>query len=259
MNPTARYVGVLIGPAVGGVLLLWLGPAHGILLNTLFYLPLVLWLVKAPYGPKFRAGGSAPPRAVRGLADIVQTARDIAAHPVIIAMTLLAGASSFLSAMPITRKCRASRRTSVTATRACRTACCWPPTPRERWLPASRSRAGRCCRRRRALRSILAMLWCVALTGFALAKSYPLALMLLFTADFFELSFNAMAQTLVQVNAPVDICGRVIGLFNMASLGLRAFSGVSVGLLGSFIGVHWSLGLSAFVILAIASCLLALP
>ncbi|MGB7041952.1 MAG: hypothetical protein WBD83_20500 [Xanthobacteraceae bacterium] len=106
---------------------------------------------------------------------------------------------------------------------------------------------------------ILAMLWCVALTGFALAKSYPLALMLLFTADFFELSFNAMAQTLVQVNAPVDIRGRVIGLFNMASLGLRAFSGVSVGLLGSFIGVHWSLGLSAFVMLAIASCLLALP
>ncbi|MGA9007006.1 MAG: hypothetical protein WB495_08935 [Xanthobacteraceae bacterium] len=51
MNATARYVGVLIGPAVGGVLLLWLGPAHGILLNTLFYLPLVLWLVKAPYGP----------------------------------------------------------------------------------------------------------------------------------------------------------------------------------------------------------------
>jgi len=106
---------------------------------------------------------------------------------------------------------------------------------------------------------ILAMLWCTALTGFALATNYPVALVLLFAAGFFELSFNAMAQTLVQVNAPVDIRGRVIGLFNMASLGLRAFSGVSVGLLGSFIGVHWSLGLSALVMLAIASCLLALP
>ena len=37
-------------------------------------------------------------------------------------------------------------------------------------------------------------------------------------------------------------------LFNMASLGLRAFSGVSVGLLGSVIGIHWSLALSALVI-----------
>jgi hypothetical protein len=53
--------------------------------------------------------------------------------------------------------------------------------------------------------------------------------------------------------------GRVIGLFNMSSLGLRAFSGISVGLLGSLIGVHWSLALSALVTLAIAGGLLALP
>jgi MFS family permease len=102
------------------------------------------------------------------------------------------------------------------------------------------------------------MLWCSALTGFALASSYPVALALLFTAGFFELSFNAMAQTLVQLNAPPDMRGRVIGLFNMASLGLRTFSGVSVGLLGGLIGVHWSLGLSAMAMLAIASTMLAL-
>ena len=51
----ARYLGILVGPAVGGAILLALGPAHGIMLNTIFYLPLVLWLVKAPYGPRFRA------------------------------------------------------------------------------------------------------------------------------------------------------------------------------------------------------------
>ena len=60
-----------------------------------------------------------------------------------------------------------------------------------------------------------------------------------------------MAQTLVQIDAPPDKRGRVIGLFNMASLGLRAFSGISVGLLGSLIGVHWSLALSALVMLGI--------
>jgi MFS-type transporter involved in bile tolerance (Atg22 family) len=73
------------------------------------------------------------------------------------------------------------------------------------------------------------------------------------------LSFNAMAQSLVQLNAPPDKRGRVIGLFNMSSLGLRAFSGISVGLLGSLIGVHWSLALSALATLAIAGGLLALP
>jgi hypothetical protein len=50
--------------------------------------------------------------------------------------------------------------------------------------------------------------------------------------------------------------GRVIGLYNMASLGLRTFSGVTVGLLGSVIGVHWSLALSALVMLAVAGALL---
>ena len=55
------------------------------------------------------------------------------------------------------------------------------------------------------------------------------------------------------------LVGRVIGLFNMASLGLRAFSGVSVGLAGSLIGIHWSLAASALAALAVAGTLLALP
>jgi hypothetical protein len=45
----------------------------------------------------------------------------------------------------------------------------------------------------------------------------------------------------------------------MSSLGLRAFSGVSVGVLGSLIGVHWSLALSALATLVVAGALLALP
>jgi MFS family permease len=95
LNAMARYLGILVGPAVGGVILLALGPAHGIMLNTIFYLPLVLWLVKAPYGPRFRKGTPPPRRAVRGLADIVSTMRDVRQHTVIVSMTVLAGAASF--------------------------------------------------------------------------------------------------------------------------------------------------------------------
>jgi hypothetical protein len=104
---------------------------------------------------------------------------------------------------------------------------------------------------------ILAILWCVAIGGFALAKLYPLALALLFVAGFLELAFNTMAMTLVQLNAPVAIRGRVIGLYNMSALGLRAFSGVTIGVLGGMIGIHWSLALSALALLAITLGLLA--
>jgi MFS family permease len=92
---------------------------------------------------------------------------------------------------------------------------------------------------------ILAMIWCCALGGFARSGSYGVAIALLFVAGFVELGFNSMAQSLVQLNAPADKRGRVIGVFSMFAMGLRTFSGLSVGLLGSVIGIHNSLSYSA--------------
>jgi hypothetical protein len=258
LSAMARYLGILVGPAVGGVILLALGPAHGIMLNTVFYLPLVLWLVKAPYGPRFRVGAPPPRRAVRGLADIVQTIRDVRQHAVIVSMTVLAGTASFFvgnaysSQMPgfaadlghgdpgvsYSMLLAADAAGGLLAGLALEGRNLLPPRPRTA--------------------IVLALLWCVALAIFALSQSYVFALCFLFVAGFLELSFNAMAQSLVQLNAPLDMRGRVIGLFNMASLGLRAFSGISVGLLGSLIGIHWSLALSALATMAVAGGLLAI-
>ena len=76
LNATARYLGVLVGPAVGGVIMLALGPSLGILLNVCFYLPLVLWLWKAPYGPLFRKDPAPPKRAIRGWPTSCCSSRD---------------------------------------------------------------------------------------------------------------------------------------------------------------------------------------
>ncbi|CAN5258335.1 hypothetical protein BH10PSE12_BH10PSE12_05520 [soil metagenome] len=38
-----------------------------------------------------------------------------------------------------------------------------------------------------------------------------------------------MAQPVVQLSAPAEIRGRVLGLFNMAALGCRALAGITVG------------------------------
>jgi MFS family permease len=258
LNATARYLGVLVGPAVGGVILLALGPAHGMLLNTLFYMPLVLWLVNAPYGPRFRAGTPPPARAVRGLSDIVRTARDIAHHPVIVSMTVLAGAASFFvgngysAQMPgfATDLGHGDPGISYAVLLAADAAGA---------LVSGAILEGKALLVPRAKTAIaLAVIWCAALVCFAMAHNYALAVAMLFLAGFFELAFNSMAQTLVQINAPLDIRGRVLGLFNMASLGLRAFSGVSVGVLGSLIGIHWSLAAAALAMLAAAISLYAL-
>ena len=254
LTATARWLGLLFGPAVGGVILLVLGPAWGILFNALIYVPVIVWLARAPW----RRREMPADRKVRAIADVVATWRAVAGNRVITSMVVLVGCASLIvgnayqAQMPefahdlghpdggITYSALlgADAAGALAAGLILEGRGLLPPNPRT------------------AL--VLAILWCVAIGAFALASSYPLALALLFAAGFLELAFFAMAQTLVQVNAPAQVRGRVIGLFAMSALGLRAFSGLTVGLGGSLIGIHWSLAISAAVLLVITALFLAL-
>jgi MFS family permease len=197
-------------------------------------------------------------RAVRGLADIVQTIRDIAGDRTIVSMTLLAGCTSlfvgnaYQAQMPEFAHGLGHEKADLSYSFLLAADAAGA-------LLAGLLLEGRgLLQPRRRTAFALAMLWCFAIGGFAMSSSYALSLALLFVAGFLELSFNAMAQTLVQLRAPERIRGRVIGLYNMSSLGLRAFAGVTVGLLGSLIGIHWSLALSAMALLSVTIALAAL-
>ena len=246
LNATARQLGMLMGPGVGGGLLLWLGPNLGILVNAVLYLPFIAWLAAAPYGPKFRTAGAAvATRAVRSLGDIVRALREIARHRVILVMTLLAGLASlfvgnaYQAQMPGFAHDLGQGRADffysmlLAADAAGALSAGFVLESRSLLQPSARTACA------------LAMVWCVALAGFAASRSYALALPLLFVAGFVELSFNAMAQTLVQLDAPAEMRGRAIGVFNMFAAGMRTFSGVTVGLVGASVGIHWSLAASA--------------
>jgi MFS family permease len=240
---TGRYLAFLTGPAVGAGLLLIFGPAYGIFINALIYLPTFVWLIKAPYGSEGRR--IRRPEGVNGFADVWATMRVVANNPVLASMTVLIGASAFFvgnayqAQMPgfaldlghgradfsYSALLAADAVGGLAAGVVLESRGLLPPRPRTAF--------------------ILAMLWCCALFGFARSTSYALAVALLVVAGFVELSFNSMAQSLVQLHAPDAIRGRVIGVFSMSALGLRTFSGLSVGLLGSVIGIHNSLSYSA--------------
>jgi MFS family permease len=257
LNATVRYLGVLIGPAVGSLIMLELGPTRGIFLNAAFYLPLLIWLMGAPYGRHFRKLGAAPVRAVRGLWDIVHTVRDVRAIPALSAMLLLAGGASFFignsyhAQMPgfaeeLGHGDPGVAYTSLLAADAAGALL-------GGFLLESRSgilpmKSGAALK--------LAIGWAASLLAFALVRSYFLALPLLFVAGFFELSFSSMAQTIVQMNAPDELRGRVLGLFGMASSGLRTFSGITVGLAGSVFDIHTSLAAACAAFIAVAALLL---
>jgi MFS family permease len=236
---------------VGGAMLIWLGPSRGIFLNACYYLPAILWLWRLRFHRE-----AAGRTAVRGLKDVLGTLREIANRPAIVAMSLLAAAASafigsgYQAQMPnfavdlghgnpgaaYSVLLAADAAGALTGGFLLETVGGFKTTPRTAIF--------------------LAMGWCCALAAFALTKTYALALICLFTAGFFELSFSSMAQTVVQIEAPANIRGRVLGVFAMASLGCRAFSGITVGLIGALLGVHISLALAAGALFIVVCILL---
>ena len=250
LNASGRYLGMLAGPVVGNVLLLGLGPAYGIFANVLIYVPLLIWLRKTRYSARRPAPAPRAAYTASAWSGFATTLRAMAGNRQIIAMTLLAGAASlfignaYQAQMPgfaedlgfhsaglaYAALLGADAAGAIGAVLLLESRGLLSATPGTALL--------------------LAACWCLAIGGFALAHGFALTLPLLFAAGFFELSFSAMAQTIVQVRSPVDQRGRFIGLFITASLGLRAFSGVTVGLGGTLVGIHYSLALSAVALLA---------
>jgi MFS family permease len=106
---------------------------------------------------------------------------------------------------------------------------------------------------RSAMLSTLA--WSGCMLGFAASPYFLLSVGFLIGAGVCNLASQSIAQTLVQLLAPSDKRGRVVGVYNMASSGLRAGSGFSIGLVGGLIGIHWSLGSSALIL---AICVIGL-
>ncbi len=254
-NASARYIGTMLGPAVGSALMLLVSPAHAMFMNMMIYLPMLLWLWKAPYGPRFRRGGQPTLKPMRGFIDVVHTLQVIARDRTSMAMILLSGFASFFIGNAYQAQMPAFAIALGHGD---------PGVAYSMLLAADAAGAlfaGFMLESRGLLHPkpgtalLLASVWCVALGSFALTSTYTLAVPLLFGAGFVELAFGAMAQTLVQLNAPSEIRGRVIGIFVMAAMGMRTVSGVTVGLLGQQIGIRYSLSLSAAMLLVVIICI----
>jgi MFS family permease len=248
LSATSRYLGLLMGPALGGALMLALGPPAGLLVNVLIYLPMMLWLWKIPHDGHRRRMQAAPRPG--GLSDAIATLREAAGNRTIFSMILLAGVSSLLVGNAFQAQMPeyahdlgtddAGMQYSILLGANAAGALAGGLILESRGLLQPRPQTA----------IVFTLLWCLAIGGFAAATDYSLAVALMFVAGFLNLASGAMSQTLVQVHAPERLRGRLIGLYNTANNGLRAFSGVTVGVAGSLIGIHWSLALSAIVLLA---------
>ncbi|HEX5023400.1 MAG TPA: MFS transporter [Candidatus Binatia bacterium] len=257
LNSTSRQLGILFGPAVGGGMMLLLSPSVGLVINALIYLPLTIWLLTVPYTGHSREG-AAPARRAIGWRDAFEVVREVSGNRPIIIMVALAGCVSFFvgtafqATMPEFAHDLGTEKadfaySALLAANAGGAVVGGFLLEGRGWLPPRVSTA-----------MISAILWCMAIAAFALSTSYYLSLALLFTAGILNPTFSSMGQTIVQLLSPPHLRGRLIGLFATASMGLKAFSGVTVGILGGLIGVHWSLAGSALVLLTVTVVLFAL-
>jgi len=251
LNASSRYLSILLGPAVGGGLMLLLGPAWGLLTNVLIYLPFTILLTRFPY-TGHAARGAGRTSAKFGFADALNVFAAVRTESRIMSMVVIAGATSFLvgnafqAQMPAyanflgadetgtryTMLLAADAAGAVIGVLLLETANFSRPT-----VHAAIASAG---------------LWGVTMGLFPLTRSYPTAIALLVLAGVFNIAFQSMSQTLVQMLAPSQIRGRVVGLFNMAMLGLRAGSGLTVGLLGTLVGVRLSLAVSSLAVVLVS-------
>jgi MFS family permease len=243
LNSTFRSLGILFGPVIGGVLLLGLGAEAGIFVNAAFYAPLVLFLLRT------RATGHSrdlPGGAVRfGFRELGRISLFVVRDRTLTSMIVLAGLGSFFvgASLQSVMPAFAGRLGAGTGDAAYSAllfatgaggvlggllleATGWPK-------PTIRSAV------------IATLVYGAGILGFAMTRSFPLALALLFVAGVANLASTSISQTVVQLLAPPAERGRVVGLYGVAANGLRLGSGFTVGLFGAAVGVGAALTWSA--------------
>jgi MFS family permease len=255
LNSTSRMLGQLLGPAVGGGLMLAFGPAVGLLINALVYLPLIVWLWKAPMEKRAAEGKARRPAG--SLAQTWALMKGLSDNRLIFSMIALAGISSFFIGSGLQPQMpefahdlgtgEAGMRYSILLGANAAGAVAGGLILESRGLLPANPRTA----------IVLCILWSLSMVGFAATGNYAVALALMVVAGFLSLTFSSMAQTLVQLHSPAPLRGRLIGLYNLSSSGLRAFSGVTIGVVGGLVGIHWSLALSAMGLFAASLALLA--
>lgn len=235
INATFRSLGVLFGPVIGSLLLVTLGPALGIFVNVAFYLPMTLFLFRTPYTGHVR---SQVRRTRVGVLDSFRVLGTVRNHREILTVLVLAALASITvgtvlqNAMPVFGNLLAGATEpdfmygSLLFALGAGAVLGGFALEVTGWVRAD-------------LRAVVVATGTLGAfaAAFSLTRSTPVALAALFFAGISQITAESAGMSIVQLKAPEDQRGRVIGSYSMFGPGMRSFSGVTVGVLGSFMGI----------------------
>ena len=249
LNATFRSAGVLCGPIVGSALLLVLGPAWGILANTVFYLPTILLMARVPFTGHTREGGGKPKVTI---VDSIRVLRDVRSNRVLLSMIILSG----MTALTVGGAIQPSMPTFAAGLGVGAAGVAYGA------LLFANGAGGvlggfllevtGAIRPNKTWAVISAIAFGLTTFVFATTGHYPLALLALVVGGVANMASMSINQSIVQLEAPPGDRGRVFGVFGMFSSGLRVGNGVTLSLLGSAIGVAAAVSLAAVVLVVCA-------
>ena len=236
LNATFKSLGVLAGPVVGSVLLLLLGPTWGIFANVLFYLPMTLLMVRTPFTGHVRSGHVHRERI--SILDTPRVLRTVADDKVLVGMIVLAGliavfvGASLQVAMPNFAEVLGAGDEGGLGYGALLFANGVGGVVGGFLLEATGVLKVDV---RGAV--IAAVMYGFTSLVVATTTHYSIALIALVIGGIANLAATAIGQALVQLRAPADQRGRVVGVYSMIGSGMRTGNGITIGWLGALLGV----------------------
>ena len=236
LNATFKSLGVLAGPVVGSLLLLLLGPTWGILANIVFYLPMTLLMLRTPFTGHSRSGFVRRERV--SILDTPRVLRTVGSDKVLVGMIALAGliavcvGASLQVAMPNFAQVLGAGDEGGLGYGALLFANGIGGVVGGFLLEATGIL-------KVDVRGAVIAAVMFGLTSLIVATttSYPIALIALVIGGVANLAATAIGQALVQLRAPEDQRGRVVGVYSMIGSGMRTGNGITIGWLGALLGV----------------------
>lgn len=249
INATFRSLGFLVGPIVGSALLIAVGPAYGMLINAFIYLPLTIFLwrtrVTGHLRDKDRVVTEKQTPSLFGVFRVFKTVRnnrDILSMIILTALSAVTIGAVIQNAMPefanllgagsaglaygvllfangiggvvggffleVTGKVPATVKVAV----------------------------------------ISAIVLGLSTIVFAVSSVYVLSVVALIIGGFARITSEATEMSIVQLQAPDNERGRVIGAYTMFGPGMMTLSGLTIALLGSAYGVPGAVLISGIVL-----------
>jgi MFS family permease len=91
---------------------------------------------------------------------------------------------------------------------------------------------------------------------FAISENFPLSLLSLFFAGGFQTTFLSSVATLLQIYTDESNRGRVMSLFGLINRGLGPMGSFPFGLVATWIGAPWTVGICGFMTVSLAASVL---